>query len=421
MKKRISFILKTLRNRRGIALLIAIFAMILTITIAVEVSYETSVGYIQSAQEINRLKAYYAADSGIELSLFRILLYRKVLAQYGQQLSSQRGLLDEIWQLPFAWPLPMTGLSKSVREDINSVIKDSMMDAQYSVTIESESGRIDINALGSGNIALINSTRAQLMLLFQNAIKSDSTFKKKYKDYNFTNLLDNIQDWVSPGNVGVGGRDKSELYKQPEDVHNYRLPPDAPFKTMSELHMVAGMKDDFYNVLKDRVTVYGDMGINVNYANAAVLESIDPQITPEIVKKIEDRIANQQLGGPFQNSNDFYTFLQGLGVNTTIMERNQIPLVFDPAFNFRITSTGTYRNVERTITVVTYDMDMMASREAAVLTQNMQQQMGQQPTTPPGTMPGQPPGTPPGTQPGMVPTNVPPPTGRPRVVMWKEN
>ena len=418
MKKWMNLFYQTLRNRRGIALLIAIFAMILTITIAVEVAYETSVGYIQSAQEINRLKAYYAADAGVELSLFRILLYRKVLAQYGQQLSSQRGILDEIWQLPFAWPLPMTGLSKSIRQDIGSVIKDSMMDAQYSVTIESESGRIDINALGSGNIALINSTRQQLLQLFQNAIKSDPAFKKKYKDYNFNNLLNNIQDWVSPGNMGVGGRDKSELYKQPEDVHNYHLPPDAPFKTMGELHMVAGMKDDFYNILKDRVTVYGDMGINVNYADAAVLESLDPQITPEIVKKIQNRITNQQLGGPFQNVNDFYTFLQGLGVNTTIMERNQVPLVFDPAFNFRITSTGTYRNVERTITVVTYDMDMMASREAMILNQNMQQQTGQQPTTAPGTMPGQPPGT----QPGMMPTTVPPPpVGRPRIVMWEEN
>lgn len=418
--KLLTKLLSHLRNRRGIAMLIAIFAMILTITIAVEVSYETSVGYIQSAQEINRLKAYYAAESGIEISLFRIFLYRKVLAQYGQQLSGQQGLLDEIWQLPFSWPPMMPHMSKSLRDDVNSVVKDSMMDAQYSVTIESESGRIDLNSLGSGNAALIAATRAQLLQLFQNAIKSDRAFKKKYRDYNFNDLVDNIQDWVSPGNVGVGGRDKQSMYKQPEDAHNYHLPPDAPFKTLGELHMVAGMKDDFYNVLKDRVTVYGDMGINVNYADAAVLKALDPQITDAIVKKIEDRRDNQQLGGPFQNMQDFYSFLQGLGVNTTVMERNQMPLLFNPEYNFRITSIGTFRNVERTITAVTFDMDSVASREATILNQNVQQATGQPPNTmtPNQTMPGQPPGTPPGTP----PTNqLPPPTGRPRIVMWDES
>src|SRR6185312_3540621 len=98
---------------------------ILTVTIAVEVSYETSVGYIQSAQQVNRLKAYYAAESGVEISLFRILLYRKVLSQFGQQLQGQRGLLDEIWQLPFSWPPITPGMDKSLKDDVNSITKDS--------------------------------------------------------------------------------------------------------------------------------------------------------------------------------------------------------------------------------------------------------------------------------------------------------
>lgn len=407
--------LQIIRSRRGIALLIAIFAMILTITIAVEVSYETSVGYVQAAQQVNRLKAYYAAKSGVDLSLFRIMLYRKVLAQYGQQLSGNQGLVDMIWKMPFSWPPMLPSASKILREDINSKLKKSFMDAQFSTTIESENARIDINALGSGNQALINATRIQLLQLFQNAINNNREFKKKYQDYNFNSLLDNIEDWVSPGNIGVGGRDKSQLYKQPDNVQNYHLPADEPFKTLGELHMVAGMKDDFYNVLKHNVTVYGSFGINVNYADSQVLESLDPQITAAVVKKIIARRSDPALGGPFQSSNDFYSFLQGLGVNTSGMERNNMPLQFGSVYNFRITSVGSYRNVTRQIVVVTYDVDSVATRYAKILTQSTQNN-GQNPPPPPNQNQNPGPTPPNNQQPNNMQNQAP--AGRPRIVMW---
>src|SRR6185437_13554565 len=111
--------------------------------------------------------------------------------------------------------------------------------------------------------------------------------------------------------------------------------------------MVAGMKDDFYDLLKDRVTVYGSLGINVNYAPAKVLESLDSQITEEIATKIIGRRDDSKKGGPYHDTNDFYSYLQGLGVRTDDMQRNQIPLIFDPEYNFRITSIGTFRNVRQ--------------------------------------------------------------------------
>ncbi len=413
--------IRILRTRRGQSMLIAIFAMILTVTIAVEVSYDTTVGYVQAAQQINRLKAYYAAKSGIDLSLFRILIYRKVVAQYGQQLSSERALMDMIWQMPFSWPpVVPSSVPGPVRSSIKAAVKHSAMHAQYYATIKNEGARIDINALGCGNEAIVDATRGQLLNLFYNAMKTDPEFKRKYENYNFSKLIDNIEDWVSPGDQSVEGGDKTSKYKQPEDVENYHLPPDAPFKTLSELHMVAGMKDDFYNILKHRVTIYGTFGINVNYANAAILESLDPQITKEIADKIIARRTDPNLGGPYQNANDFYSYLQKLGVTTTALENNHVPLQFGTPENFRITSIGTYRNVVQKIDVITYDLDAVASRYATILNQNAAAANGQNPyNTPANSTPQN--GTNPSQPPPQTPATPTPqePIGKPRIVMWK--
>src|ERR1035437_6935027 len=67
--------LHLLKSEKGVALLIALFAMTLMTFIAVEVSYDTSVDYVVAAQQVNRVRAYYAAKSGIEISLLRIMLY----------------------------------------------------------------------------------------------------------------------------------------------------------------------------------------------------------------------------------------------------------------------------------------------------------------------------------------------------------
>ncbi len=58
-----------LKAERGIAMLIALFALTLMIFIATEVSYDTSVEYIVASQQVQRIKAYYAAKAGLEMSL----------------------------------------------------------------------------------------------------------------------------------------------------------------------------------------------------------------------------------------------------------------------------------------------------------------------------------------------------------------
>ena len=95
---------KILRSQKGVALIISLFAMMLMTFIALEVSYDTSVDYIVAAQQVNRIRAYYAAKAAVEVSLLRIQFYKQAMGNFDEALGPQKAMLDLIWSFPFAWP-----------------------------------------------------------------------------------------------------------------------------------------------------------------------------------------------------------------------------------------------------------------------------------------------------------------------------
>jgi general secretion pathway protein K len=419
----VSLISRPIQNERGIAMILAVFAMVLTIVIATEVAYETSVEYVAAANSLNRLKAYYAAKSGVELSLFRILLYKKAIATYGDQLKEKKSMLDPIWQFPMSWPpLGLDNLNAADKDNIAKIVKESTLDTQYTAVIEGEGGKIDINDLGSDIKTVSDGVRSQILQIFTSELENNKAFKNKYENFDFEELVNNIQDWVDEDNVSLNkSGDESLNYKLPDNAGNVTLPPNAPFKTLSELHMVHKMEDQFFNLLKDRVTVYGTKGINVNYAREEVLKSIDAQIKDEVLKKVLERRNDPKKGGPFLDEADFFNFLEGQGVRTDNLKKSKIPLLFDAEYNFRIISTGLSTNIKREITAVTYDIDNLTSRYAEILTTAENDKAAAAGGgTGSGTSGGGTSGGSGGATPSPTKDKIKIPKGRPTVVFWQE-
>lgn len=405
-----------INNERGVALIMAIFAMVLVLVIATEVSYETQVEYVSSAHSVSRIKAYYAAKAGVELSLYRILLYKKAMAQFGEQLKDNKNMLDPLWQFPFSWPpIGLEDLNEVDKDQTQTIIKESTMDAQYMVTIEGEGGKIDINDLGSENKALADGIRAQLLQIFENEIEANKAFKEKYDNFDFDKLVNNIQDWVDEDKASLnGGGDESTKYKQPEGAKNYQLPPSTSFKSVAELHMVLDMEDEFFSLLKDKITVFGTKGINVNYAPEAVLKALDPQIKDEPLSWIIKRRSSPEIGGPFKDADDFYSFLETKGVRTENMKKAKLPLLFNAEYNFRIVSGGQHGNIRREITAITYDIDSLTTPYVEML-DKLAESKSPPPVAPPVTP------NPPPPDPNDKKPTVKIPKGRPNVVFWRES
>ncbi|MDZ4678254.1 MAG: type II secretion system protein GspK [Oligoflexia bacterium] len=397
-----------LKNQKGIAMLITLFSIMIMTFLAVEISYSTRVELLVGASQVDRLRAYYLAKSGVQFSLLRISVYKTVMAKYGEQLGANKSQLDMIWQFPFAWPPMLPGDASTFdKDEIQSTIKKSYIDGAFATSIEGEGAKIDINDLGSPSEKLRQSVNAQLVQILKNRLEADDDWAKDNRDIRPQEIINNIADWIDEDNVGLSGGDEQSGY-------NSNDPPIKPanrsLKTIAELHMVKGITDELYNIIAPRVTVYGTKGINVNLASQEVLMSIDPQINAERAKLIIGRRNDPQIGGPFQSEDDLKSFLSSKGViPATFNQSPVIPLIFDAEYNFRIKSTGIYRRAQREIIAIVYDFDKVKGGLASQLA-----------TPTPSPSPGN-------TGAGATPTPTPSPSpgqqgssGPPQIIFWQE-
>lgn len=409
MKKTI----RMLKDESGAALMIAIFTVTMLMIIATEIMYETSVEFVVSTQTVNQVKAHYAAKAGVQISLLRLFIYRKVMSM-GGDMAKQIPMLDMIWNMPFAWP-PVTpdGTSRADKEEIKSAVKNSKMQSQYLSTIESESSKIDLTTLASDKPALFKQTLQQLEHLFSDRMENDKDFARKHSGEDFHKLVANIKDWIDPDDKDERGADEKSSYSNLGDTGK-NLPPNQVFKTFDELHLVAGMTDEFFKIIAPRVTIYGAKAINMKYASREIIKGLFNLNDEQVDKVIAER--GKEGSQSFKDSTTFYQFLQSLGVRTETFKdkegKDTLNLLFEPEFNFRIKSVGISGKVQREIIAIVYDMEQVATQL---------RKFGPTPSpTPQGTPPpgGQPPPT---ATPSPSPApSAPVPNEAPNIVYWFE-
>ncbi len=360
-------------DNQGVALLTALFAVIIISYLSVEISYEAGIEYRLAKNKIDEIKASYAAKSGAELSLLRVAIYKQVSAQFGEQIPNPK-LLDMIWSFPFAWP-PAVGedASMGTKEEINTIREDTMQDAMWSTQILSESTKFDINDLNSPVESLQKAIREKLTTLLKNRLDKEDAWAERNRDLKVDEIVNNIIDWVDADSESLNGGDEGRNYQNviPEGS-DLALPPNRDFKTLEELHMVDGMTDDIYDVIAPVVTIYGVKGVNVNYAESDLLRAIDPQITEEIAGEIISRRKNPDTG-PFKDLEDFEGFIKGIGVDTSTYNENKLPLRFKKEFNFRISSIGSFGNQTKEIVAIVFDITNAKAEITKLLEEQIKQ------------------------------------------------
>ncbi|MEK7355075.1 MAG: type II secretion system protein GspK [Bdellovibrionota bacterium] len=405
-----------LKDESGAALMMAIFTVTMLMVIATEIMYQTNVELVVSSQQINQLKAHYAAKAGVEISLLRIHIFRKAAAMLGDK--APLGMLDPIWRMPFSWPPILPEDTSAVDKDqIAAAVKQSSMQAQYFATIDPEGGLIDINDLASPSKVIADATKEQLLQIFKSRVEGDEAFADKYRGFEFEKVVNNIVDWVDEDKTSLNGGDEAGQYP---DRPNDLTPPNAPFMTVDELHMVAELDDDLFEMLKNRVTVYGAKTINPNYAAKEVLMSLHPGINAENADKIiEERGKPERVKeGGFKDEADFVAFLgtlQGMPRENPFRDDKNnviVPLSFKQESNFRIRSTGRAGRFEKNIVAIVFDFERVKGTLKTFVAP---------PTPTPGpTPPGGAPATP---TPAPTPPPAPPkvPNERPNIVYWNES
>ncbi|GIL17799.1 MAG: hypothetical protein BroJett040_15500 [Oligoflexia bacterium] len=398
-------------NQKGMALIMAVFTVVLITYLVTEVTYETNVEYLVNSQSMNRLRAYYAAKSGMELSLLRIKIYSKVQQQFGKQLGPQAKMLDLIWSFPFMWP-PMApdDLNEVDKGLIKDKVKESKMDASYATTITEEGSKIDLNDLASPSQNLKEMTQKRLIGIFEAKKKNDENWARTHQDFEPQKLVNHIIDWIDADQASLNGGDERQYYSNLKDSDN-KLPPNRAFRTIEELRLIPGMTEDFFKLIENQVTVYGMKAVNPNHASSEVLQSLDPSITKEVAGEIIKRRESDQMGGHFKDAQDFWGYVNASGGRVEQSVAQSIPLTFDAVYNFRIKSVGSYSGSTREITAIVFDLQKSAQQVAGLVKKENPQ---------PGAdgSGGRSGGGAGGTNNSQ--TNIIPSKGPPRIVYWNE-
>lgn len=399
------------------AIILAVFCVVLVSYVVNEVTYESNIEYAVNAGSVNRLKAYYAAKSGVELSLLRIKLYKKIQKQFGKQLGSQAGLLNLIWSFPLSWPplLPdeATGVDK---DNLNDIVKEAKMDASFNATIFDEGSKIDINDLDSPSKSLREITKKQLLQIFEGKMQDDE-WARNHQDLRAEELINHLTDWLDADKQSLNGGDERQYYKDISELASIGIesfPPNRMFRTLDEVRLVAGMTDELFELLAPRITVYGAKAINPNTASREVIKSLDPSINDEIVGEVLARRDNPDKGGPFTAPDDFWGFINQRGGRVAKEIQEGVPLIFDAVTNFSIRSIGEYNGSLREIKAIVFDVTGAATAIADRLKKdNPPPTDPNDPNKSAGTS-GQKPNSSPGSQ------NQTPSKGPPRIVYWSE-
>jgi general secretion pathway protein K len=290
---------------------------------------------------VDGLKAYYSAKAGFKFSLVRLKGYqlaKKFLddpAQKDAKSMMPPGMLEQIWSMPIRFPLlPLPNMTVAQTASIKDFNKEGKIPGDFTANITSESAKLNLNNLfgqipvadtGSGSSStpgakptpapaatptaaagspeetqknqaafreLLESTIDQKLAIRRN---DDRDFADSYRNVYAKDIVDAILAYLFPD-------------RPASNLPGFRplKAKQAPFYSLTELHLIPGIDDELYNMLEPLLTVYTTSGINVNKLSKASFLSLLPGLTPEGADAILAVRDDPQVGKPWDSDQQFW-------------------------------------------------------------------------------------------------------------------
>ena len=234
---------RTMRDERGVALLLAILVLALLVALILEFDTDARREYREAAAFRDNFKATVLTRAAVQAA-------RAVLQQDHLRDKQTGQMYDATTDL---WAFPITKYA----------IGDGLMTAQ----IEDERSKLNLNDLATA--ADPNAKKTQVL-----RVKRLFALLQLNPD-----LVDAIVDWVDADDIPEAAGAESVYYQALRP--SYRAA-NAPLQTPGELRLIKGMTPEIVDKLLQYVTVYphdGESRININTADLLVLQALDPRIS----------------------------------------------------------------------------------------------------------------------------------------------
>ena len=282
-------------DRRGIAILVVISALMIITVLVTELVYSSRVQYMVSVHERDRVKAYWLARSGVNMHRLILLANKEIsnnpqIAQALEMIGGGGAL--EFWQTPFVQNMNTSLLRMLLGAggDIDDVEDETLeefkktgrfeddeamseggffndrdfldFEGDFSSEITDHESKVNLNAFAGETFTTVQeSPTGQFMYAIMSSQDDLQWFRQRNLDP--WELIGNLKDWVDQDTVRSGGRGGYE-----DTLYNTLDPPyltkNAPFDSVEEIRVVAGWEGEVCDKYCDKLTVYGDPAAKIN-------------------------------------------------------------------------------------------------------------------------------------------------------------
>lgn len=380
---------KILKNESGVALMMIMTAMILLMAIYGEFTFESKISRIKATNILDRSQAKLLAESGLQLAVTRLRLYKeaynKIQANPDAKSMVPTQLLNQLWEVPFIFPVPITDkANRALKDSVEKFTNETLLEGEMKVVIKDISNRLNLNMLridmtkynpdqsvedGQDPQSALNmsdqaigddvSVDQSLFFLLKRLVdekkEKDEAFEDRYANINYQEMLTTLKyymsDFQSMNQDPLVGEVESSFQQIP------LTPKYGPLSSASELYTIPGWNDELIELIQNEFSVYPTTQIDFNKLTANMLRILIPAITedgvrdfftwrddPDVPKFINSKedfkkyIVNQER---LMNETDF-------DVRMKLFETKGISFGSNPNL-FKVVSEGSYNRSNYTL------------------------------------------------------------------------
>jgi general secretion pathway protein K len=333
---------KTIRNNRGIALLLTISVTTILVALALEYNRRARFAVLSTAVARDRLTLSHMASSGIHVAM-------ALLAK--DRAESNVDSLQEDW-----------ANSDKISELLNEIPFD---DGTLSVNIADEMGRIQINALVKfPDSRSFNESQRLLLERYLNYFKDDT--EETPEDSQPPAIINSLKDWLDSADdeaiTGLSGAE-SAYYQDLSPSYSAR---NGPISDINDLLLIKGITPELFYGSNDKpgiasfLTVYGMRPgsgtsftfpgkINVNTAELPVLVAMLPSENVDMAQAFFDLRQEAAANKDAPDLSDTTWYKNFAGTGGIDLDASLITTASDI---FRILSVAQVNNSGLTVTAV---------------------------------------------------------------------
>lgn len=335
-----------LNNQSGVALMMIMTAIILLMAIYGEFTFESKISRIKATNVMDRSQAKLLAESGLQMAMTRLRLYKeafnKVEANSAAKSQVPPQLLNQLWEVPFIFPIPIgAGANATMKETVQKFTDDSLLEGSMRVTVTNMSNRMNLNLLRfdtaariaqgqqtdsdgnpvtpdndpndgmidtsptaiQNNVSIDQSLYFLMKRLVDEKKEKDSAFEDRYANVNYqqmvTNLKYYISDYHSLMSDPLAGEAESNFNRIP------LTPKYGPLASASELYAIPGWDDELIELIQNEFSVYPSAQIDLNKLTANMLKILVPNIDESQIQSFFEYRDNPEQPKFFNSIEDF--------------------------------------------------------------------------------------------------------------------